>query len=1850
MCILFTQINVDNSDGILKQLVKEEDIEEISDEEAEWSDDGDCMFPLDFDVDFDAEDQWEEPIKIFDCFSPSLNLNFPLKHFTLRTFCEDYHQSKLNMEEPQKCNETNDEIKLDANLDSLAVKKIITTLKQLQKESVGHTKMLSKDVPIGNDWVETIEKLTSTLVKDSKESIRINKAEIDVILEALRIGLSIDHASKQPKPTYKLRHLKSSLKLLYEMLLLEQSNFSSNQVKFVSTKSLLQDGLTHRLLLEIFKDKYTASTIRLLVLKIFDLTLNSAIGIKFMLQKYQKLGKIFNCEKNASISENTQECYSDQTETGFTENSKEQNSITGTFIEELLQYLADNTCSTRLRYALTALVAKINLHETLEKMSSIANKVSQEKFVINAEENNDAMEEICDLLHQTHAIFMKAKSTIAQPKSTHFLPLTKVLESQNERKPKVTKYGGDKPGNNDLIDPYPGFFFLLRQNKTLNALLIFMGHPILSSNALVCAAVRSLLHSILQHPVGMVYLNGGAIVGNEDAHTEVKEHFQVLAALSKTLLQQSAISEAVEQEDISQPGKSNQSVGIQLNYAVHALNLIDQLYSMCSGSTDRKTLEKMDILDTIQTLHGMTFNASGKLAVTRILTTGNNLEIIIRFVKHSGELKEGNENATKKDMKRSAIRGYACELLLLVVRTSENLFYLDSFASELLSIGRADETSKLHELISWVSPIEDIKINSSYLSSLCEVVKSNCESVSPMSHELVTAVRAINCICLPDLKISSSDNGKTSNVSGKKFPMLPSLDLSVIYLYSAGLIEAYVTVLEKIWGYHEQPHLHIATFVGHNGYVLLSVIKPVVQTLAVILNHLIACQDNGFRDISSINVLLRTFTLCNVVPVSSSCYDLSRTVCADIMQIMLSLTSTSFVQPTNTSLQICRKEDSGGLLQEGKDGPVNKQMNSSLSLNNASMWQKMIAEVIKYTLGAPHTYLTGLRIFSELLPLPLPIQTKFPLSKEENETAENIRRLWSVRVYACETLVKEMVIKLGGIGASCSSLVHLLRRVCVQLADLSPPIAKIVAEALIDGFKVYYDADKHLQTPHEPGYSAQQTETSTIREKMYLCSSQTSRILNLLMWLLSNGSVKSAFIEVISSASSLDSCGQSNGHEAFLHTLLRILNISKSNSDGYTQTERQQLSESHTRSQDYVVGIVQMLLDPEISMLPITQDSESSISEKHLANSLPQQDQYSLCLNGLIEYITSSDVELEFSNLAPAIRTLVMISYQNYGFLMLKKLLLERPNTLHALINKHVKGFEGGSKLSSPDCFNAITAICEFLRIIIGMSLDAEITTNEKCDEIKVSKEGDSHEESVVPVKRNICLTKHEILKVFRWFKPEKKEISTNSEPEPAPIQPKSFSIGSLFGSLKRNSHNFESDHLNHPLILLQQLISKVTNSNLIKKEHDESMDVDQVASIENEADMLREQLALIIQQLNNLAENNSPDKEPDNESSDVKEESELTLPQADSLLTQFRQRPVYELTRPSIIGPTSYGNGEIECSAIETEAINEDERLNSCYWNITALEDSNNDEHDTMGNTMDVDHSTNEQLVRVNLIDLALAISSDPKEAFDLTTRVRQVCDEKSLFETEASKLKKKPKKSLLEAKALANQKLISTFNAGGAVPGLSMGRGRGFHRTSGQRLDAFRSRPANTSRPPSLHVDDFLILQMRGQQPQGPTGYNRQSVKAAQELFAEREAKSKGAMVGFRDVTKAPVYCDETSQEISGISHSAGKPNLNMGWNIRGGMNSGPRGAGRFMRGQGRGGGFGSFSSGRGGWNTYSRSDYGRNSVIQGGNGGNVSNANQERRFSMNENSGNSNQSMHRRSTDRSSKDRNSGGSTRR
>ena len=214
----------------------------------------------------------------------------------------------------------------------------------------------------------------------------------------------------------------------------------------------------------------------------------------------------------------------------------------------------------------------------------------------------------------------------------------------------------------------------------------------------------------------------------------------------------------------------------------------------------------------------------------------------------------------------------------------------------------------------------------------------------------------------------------------------------------------------------------------------------------------------------------------------------------------------------------------------------------------------------------------------------------------------------------------------------------------------------------------------------------------------------------------------------------------------------------------------------------------------------------------------------------------------------------------------------------------------------------------------------------------------------------------------------------------------------------------------------------------------------------------------------------------------------------------------------------TGHKHEELEVEWLPSEPLLEQFAKRTLYGH-----DSVTDIQDETEEASEKSSDKDEAMDLVELISVTL-----PKD-FDLEHHVKQVCDEKSL-ESERQK-KKAAKKSLLESKALVNKNLISSFKAGGSVT-IRGGRSVFNRGPGGQRPDLFRSRPPNTSRPPSLHVDDFLVLQSRGQQPTGPTGYNKQSLRAAQELFAEKEAKSKGSIVGFREATKEPVFDPAAAQ----------------------------------------------------------------------------------------------------------------------
>lgn len=133
-------------------------------------------------------------------------------------------------------------------------------------------------------------------------------------------------------------------------------------------------------------------------------------------------------------------------------------------------------------------------------------------------------------------------------------------------------------------------------------------------------------------------------------------------------------------------------------------------------------------------------------------------------------------------------------------------------------------------------------------------------------------------------------------------------------------------------------------------------------------------------------------------------------------------------------------------------------------------------------------FLSGLMIFTELLPLPLPIQVlqvehnvtdkscvtilcscfssfSQALSSKDCERIQSLHQLWALHL---EPFLPELSdILQTFINSSSISLQQMLRRVCAQLADLNPTLATLVAKRLLR--TLLHVMEKELERPDSDG-------------------------------------------------------------------------------------------------------------------------------------------------------------------------------------------------------------------------------------------------------------------------------------------------------------------------------------------------------------------------------------------------------------------------------------------------------------------------------------------------------------------------------------------------------------------------------------------------------------------------------------------------------------------------------------------------------------------------------------------------------------------------------------------------------------
>ena len=199
-------------------------------------------------------------------------------------------------------------------------------------------------------------------------------------------------------------------------------------------------------------------------------------------------------------------------------------------------------------------------------------------------------------------------------------------------------------------------------------------------------------------------------------------------------------------------------------------------------------METSEVLTTIQALFSMTFLTRGREAVIDVLTSGDLMDSVLALTNHSSM--DG-----AKDMKKSAVRGYANELLLLCVRSTENLDFLHKYSKELHELGKHDPHSKLSELVGWTRPCLQ-PLNAATIPELLNTVKRNLDLSTPVKEEVITSLRI-----LANLAIPSYSTKKLSWLDQDSEAVVDPVDLkfndAAILLYNREAVNILLALLDK---------------------------------------------------------------------------------------------------------------------------------------------------------------------------------------------------------------------------------------------------------------------------------------------------------------------------------------------------------------------------------------------------------------------------------------------------------------------------------------------------------------------------------------------------------------------------------------------------------------------------------------------------------------------------------------------------------------------------------------------------------------------------------------------------------------------------------------------------------------------------------------------------------------------------------------------------------------------------------------------------------------------------------------------------------------------------------------------
>ncbi|RXM27031.1 Protein virilizer-like [Acipenser ruthenus] len=742
-------------------------------------------------------------------------------------------------------------------------------------------------------------------------------------------------------------------------------------------------------------------------------------------------------------------------------------------------------------------------------------------------------------------------------------------------------------------DPYPVLFRYMHSRHFLESLTVVLSVPATSLHPGVLQAVKDLLRFLAQTQKGLLFL--------------MAEH-DATSVLTRVLTQ---ITEQEPDEGIQVDSSGEDPFAVWLMQALHALQCVAELFDHFGGEACIEEGDSTELLGILHSLYLISFNSTGRSAVSHVLSSDQNFSCLLTLLDHYSK-----EGLGETKSRKSVTYNYACMLVLLVVQSSNDVRMLEHYGAPLLKVCKADENNvKLQELSKWLEPLEKLQFEINCIPILIEYIKQNLDNlITQEGAGLMTALRILCQIaCTPP----AVEAGQQKDLKW---------NLAVIQLFSAEGMDTFIKILQKLNSILIQPwRLHGNMGTSLQRSMIVSVACNTLRLLKCMLTELLRSGSFEFKDTRVPSTLVALHMVLCSIPLSGRLDSEEQKIQSEIIDILLTFTQGVNEQATDTEETLA---------------------------NNT--WSLMLKEVLSTVLKTPEGFFSGLALISELLPLPLPMQTTQAIAPQDIAVALNTRKLWSMHLHVHAKLLQDIVRSFSG--TTCQPLLHMLRRVCVQLCDLASPTALLIMRTVVELIA------EELEAPPEG------------KEKA--CTVETTRLFALLDSLVSHRACKVAVLHLLS--------GASKGDEKFPELFPSILGLLQPTGDN-------NMHQQHCA--EFIATVIQSLCDQDIALI-VTSPSESSVSEtEQLTNALPSKDLLSTICDRMLEALTNT--EISYTLVLTCIRTMMFLTEHHYGLFYLRSFLKKHDTALFCLLKRVVLSFNKESA-------ELVLALLEFLRQIFN--------------------------------------------------------------------------------------------------------------------------------------------------------------------------------------------------------------------------------------------------------------------------------------------------------------------------------------------------------------------------------------------------------------------------------------------------------------------------------------------------------------------------------------------------------------------